>query len=185
MTRTAGGVEYELTRKTVKNLNLRVRADGTVHVSAPRRTPLSEVDGFVAGRAAWIARARERLAAHAGEAEAAREAYTDAECLEAFTEVSDRIYPLFARLLPEKPELPGAVDEEPLGGVLPGEEPHHHQQAADGKAACGPVEYVVLHEYVHFLHPDHQAGFPRGDGEMDARLQGTAQTAENVRIWMK
>lgn len=45
MTRTAGGVEYELTRKTVKNLNLRVRADGTVHVSAPRRTPLSEVDG--------------------------------------------------------------------------------------------------------------------------------------------
>ena len=29
MTRTAGGVEYELTRKAVKNLNLRVRADGT------------------------------------------------------------------------------------------------------------------------------------------------------------
>lgn len=46
MTRTAGGVEYELTRKAVKNLNLRVRADGTVHVSAPRRTPLSEVDGL-------------------------------------------------------------------------------------------------------------------------------------------
>ena len=33
MTRTAGGVEYELTRKAVKNLNLRVRADGTVRTS--------------------------------------------------------------------------------------------------------------------------------------------------------
>lgn len=69
----------------------------------PGARPLSEVDGFVAGRAAWIARARERLAAHAGEAEAAREAYTDAECLEAFTEVSDRIYPLFARLRRKSP----------------------------------------------------------------------------------
>ena len=35
--RTAGGVEYELTRKRVRNINLRVRADGTVAVSAPRK----------------------------------------------------------------------------------------------------------------------------------------------------
>ena len=28
--RTAGGVRYELTRKKVKNLNIRVREDGTV-----------------------------------------------------------------------------------------------------------------------------------------------------------
>ena len=28
--RTAGGIRYELTRKKVKNLNIRVREDGTV-----------------------------------------------------------------------------------------------------------------------------------------------------------
>ncbi len=33
--RTAGGIQYELTRKRVKNLNIRVREDGTVAVSIP------------------------------------------------------------------------------------------------------------------------------------------------------
>ena len=36
--RTAGGIQYELTRKRVKNLNIRVREDGTVAVSIPLRT---------------------------------------------------------------------------------------------------------------------------------------------------
>ena len=35
--RIAGGVEYELTRRRVRNLNIRVRTDGSVAVSAPRR----------------------------------------------------------------------------------------------------------------------------------------------------
>ena len=48
--RIAGGVEYELTRRRVRNLNIRVRTDGSVAVSAPRRVPLSSVDAFVAAR---------------------------------------------------------------------------------------------------------------------------------------
>lgn len=184
MTRTAGGVEYELTRKAVKNLNLRVRADGTVHVSAPRRTPLSEVDGFVAGRAAWIARARERLAAHAGEAEAAREAYTDAECLEAFTEVSDRIYPLFARLLPEKPELRVRWMKSRWGVCCPAKNRITLNKQLMGKPrAAGGIRGAARIRALPAPRPP--GGVPRGDGKMDARLQGTAQTAENVRIWMK
>ena len=38
--RKAGGVTFTLTRRRVKNLNLRVRLDGSVAVSAPMRTPL-------------------------------------------------------------------------------------------------------------------------------------------------
>ena len=34
-------LEYEFSRKRVKNLNLRVRSDGTVAVSAPLRMPTS------------------------------------------------------------------------------------------------------------------------------------------------
>ena len=36
----------------VRNLNLRVRADGSVAVSAPARVPLAAVDAFVAAHAA-------------------------------------------------------------------------------------------------------------------------------------
>ena len=39
--RAAGGVRYEFKRKRVKNINLRVRADGSVAVSAPLGAPLA------------------------------------------------------------------------------------------------------------------------------------------------
>ena len=62
--RIAGGVEYELTRRRVRNLNIRVRTDGSVAVSAPRRVPLSSVDAFVAAHAGWVAAAQGRMAVH-------------------------------------------------------------------------------------------------------------------------
>ena len=65
-TRTAGGVCYTLIRKAVKNLNLRVRPDGSVAVSAPKRVPAVAVDAFVLRHAELIAGARERLAARPG-----------------------------------------------------------------------------------------------------------------------
>ena len=65
-TRTAGGICYTLTRKAVKNLSLRVRSDGSVAVSAPKRVPAVAVDAFVLRHAGLIAGARERLAARPG-----------------------------------------------------------------------------------------------------------------------
>ena len=58
--RTAGGIRYELTRKRVKNLNIRVREDGTVAVSIPLRTSAEAADRFVAARAAWVQQAQAR-----------------------------------------------------------------------------------------------------------------------------
>ena len=55
--RTAGGIQYELTRKRVKNLNIRVREDGTVAVSIPLRTSAEAADRFVAARADWVQQA--------------------------------------------------------------------------------------------------------------------------------
>ena len=59
---------YELERKSVKNLNLRIRRDGTVHLSIPRRTTLTAAEAFLTEREAWIlqaiARVEKRAAAH-------------------------------------------------------------------------------------------------------------------------
>ena len=56
-----GPIEYLLTVKAVKNLNLRLRPDGTVAVSLPRRAPKSAADAFVRSRAEWIFRHRQGL----------------------------------------------------------------------------------------------------------------------------
>ena len=49
---------YTLTRKSIKNINLRVQKDGSVTVSAPTRVPLSRIEAFVLSQADFIARAR-------------------------------------------------------------------------------------------------------------------------------
>ena len=52
---------YTLTRKRVKNYNLRVKEDGTLHVSAPITAPIGRIEAFLTGHAAHIDRARDRL----------------------------------------------------------------------------------------------------------------------------
>ena len=42
-----GVISYQLTRKKVKNVNLRIRPDGTVLVSANCRVPVSFIDDFI------------------------------------------------------------------------------------------------------------------------------------------
>ena len=56
------GLRVAVTRKRVKNLNLRVTPpDGDVHLSVPYGTPRSAIDALVRGRLPWIARHRTRL----------------------------------------------------------------------------------------------------------------------------
>lgn len=59
-------IVYELTRKTVKNVNLRIRPDGSVAVSANRRVTLSFLDDFVRSKTEFIHAAKERCKERAG-----------------------------------------------------------------------------------------------------------------------
>ena len=59
-------ISYQLERKAVKNLNLRVREDGSVYASAPRRVSAAEIDAFVASRGAFILQAVARRRSGSG-----------------------------------------------------------------------------------------------------------------------
>ena len=61
---TSAGIEFELTRKRVKNINLRIHPpDGRVTVSAPLRTSEARIAAFVAAKADWIRHHQARIAA--------------------------------------------------------------------------------------------------------------------------
>ena len=49
-----GEINYCLERKTVKNLNLRIRKDGNVFVSANNDVPLEEIDEFVRSKSDYV-----------------------------------------------------------------------------------------------------------------------------------
>ena len=53
---TAGDrkITYELTRKKVKNINLKIKPDGTVHVSASTAVTIAVIERFIRERADFI-----------------------------------------------------------------------------------------------------------------------------------
>lgn len=62
-------IVYELTRKPVKNVNLRIRPDGSVAVSANRRVTLAFLDDFVRSKEEFIRAAKQRCKERARDAQ--------------------------------------------------------------------------------------------------------------------
>ena len=98
-------ITFTLERKAVKNLNLRIRADGSVYISASPRVPVGVIDDFVRANGARICTAMARFAEAARQAPPPRQ-YEDGELL-----------PLLGQTLPLRlaAGAPGAVQD---GGEL-------------------------------------------------------------------
>lgn len=60
-----GEIRYVLERKAVKNINLRVRRDGSVYVSAAPSVPEERINSFVSSNASFIRKAREKFSRRA------------------------------------------------------------------------------------------------------------------------
>ena len=148
-----GPIPYRLTRKRVKNWNLRVR-EGEVLLSVPLRVGDGQADAFIRSRADWIARALARQQ----RPRRPLEELPRAECRVRLERAVERVWPLAAPLGVARPELRLRRMRSQWGNC-------HYRQGYitlnTALAAC-PEElqdYVALHELVHFLHPDHGPGF--------------------------
>ncbi|MCL2107127.1 MAG: M48 family metallopeptidase [Oscillospiraceae bacterium] len=201
-------IAYTLERKPVKNINLRVRRDGTVAVSANRAVPVAVIEGFLRDKASFIEKALARV--HALAAHTRERGYEDGEifyclgdplrlrvlrgekndcyragaalillakspedpalrkrlvfrwsdelCREVFGEVSARIYRLMRPYGVEPPELRLREMKSRWGSCQPRQGVITlNRRLIESPMAC--IEYVVLHEYVHLLHPDHSKRF--------------------------
>ena len=54
LTTPYGEIVYEYTPKQVRNLNLRLRSDGSIRVSAPHGTPMTQIEAFLLQHAARV-----------------------------------------------------------------------------------------------------------------------------------
>lgn len=149
-----GTVSYTLTRKRVKNWNLRVR-EGQVFLSVPLRVSETQADAFIQSRVDWILRTLER------QRQADKlplEQLPRPECMRRLRLAVERVYPLAAALGVTRPKLRLRSMKSQWGNC-------HYRQGYitlnTALAAC-PEElqdYVALHELVHFLHPNHGPDF--------------------------
>lgn len=213
-------IRYELTRKSVKYVNLRIDAAGNVKVSAPRRVPIADIEGFMRQKQELIVTAvgrgqenSRRQQEQGPRAQKPERQYVDGEYLtilgkkravrvleavqgktECIELGEDTIYfrvrnPQDTRhkeLLYEKwlkayqnsvyGELCHQVHEQfgPWGVAYPvikirrmtsrwgSCQPYKNVVTLNSRLIETPVcciEYVVMHEFCHFIHPDHSKAF--------------------------
>lgn len=155
--RSAGGIQYELYRKKIKQLHLRVRDNGTVMVSIPLRTSLEQADAFVEKNAQWIRDTRQEVMAKAARNNAD---LPDKEtALAYFTAMSDQVYPAFAGVLGgQKPVLKVRSMTSRWGVCCPGKRQITLALQLYNQPPAAQI-YVVVHEYCHFLQLNHSPAF--------------------------
>ncbi len=166
-----GPVEYTLSWKAVKSINLRVNRQGEVSVSLPLRLPAARADAFVREKAAWLARVwlKQKQQAESqkdnpdpGEAWnglTAKERKARAQaCLPLFEEVCRRWLPCCQSWHVPRPQIRVRLMKSRWGSC-------HHKKGiitlnamlAQVPLAC--LEYVVVHELAHFVVPNHSQSF--------------------------
>lgn len=151
-----GALDYMLERKRVKNLNLRLRADGTVYLSVPVRCTLQQADAFVCMKSGWIAAHVERMLKRNRTSllpELDREG-----CAAMFREDLEQVLPLVSSFGVSRPVIKVRKMKSQWGNC------HWAQGYITLNLALHRCpehlrRYVVLHELVHFLHHDHGSGF--------------------------
>ena len=155
--RSVAGIQYELVRKQVQKMRLRVRENGTVLVSAPTRTSLERADRFVADNAQWI---RDTRAATLAKRAKDNANLPDKDtALAYFTVMSDKVYPAFAGVLGgQKPVLKIRSMTSCWGVCCPGKHRITLALQLYNQPPAAQI-YVVVHEYCHFLHLDHSPAF--------------------------
>ena len=155
--RYAGGIWYEVSRCKVKKLNLRVRRDGSVAVSIPMRTDFAQADRFVTEQAQWIAEAQARQKARTERQNA--DLPSKEVALAHFTALSDVVYPAFAQVLGgQKPTIKVRSMVSRWGVCAMSKRQITFALQLYNMPPAAQI-YVVVHEYCHFLQPNHSPAF--------------------------
>jgi len=154
------GLEVFLTRKRIRNINMRIKdPDGRIVVSAPYLTPESEVIRFIRSRRNWIDKSRaaiiERAAAYP---EPENRAEKEARRRDLKRRIAER--------LPYIEEVTGlrcsgwtVRDMKSRWGSCNTATKHINLSLMLALRSDTELDYVILHELVHTVVPDHGKRF--------------------------
>ena len=202
-------VQYDLQRKKVKNINIRVKKDLTVHVSADSRVPLAYIEDLLRQKADFILSAlgkyesslrtltsqptfndgnvltvlghQKPLRVLQGKQNGVKDdgdyilltvkdtentelkrktlqKHLDILCEATISRLCQAIYPDFSVVCPQYPEIRFRHMKSRWGScqykkmILT-----FNYALIHASEEC--IEYVVYHEFTHFIHPNHSADF--------------------------
>ena len=199
-------ISYEWIRKKVKNINLRIRGDGTVTVSSPHAISQEQIEAFMIEKSSFLVHAIDSVEKHLRSlpppptfAEGERiflfgnpmtlrfsnlagskimeehdtlilspeeneekikqklRIYAEKKLSETVIALCEKIYPLFPEI-ERFPEIRFRLMKATWGNCRPGK----RILTFNTRLACYSlpcIEYIILHEFTHFLVPNHSAAF--------------------------
>lgn len=168
-------VDYEFERKSVKNVNLRIRRDGSIYVSANRWVSEKAIEDFIIEKSDFVLRALERCRKRAEDAklqemQGAEEVHSPADsdmnqrlwdparARAVIIPIVREVYPMFEKHGVPFPEIKFRKMTRTWGVCrLTAKTITFNTKLASVpyKAAV----YVVIHEFTHFLEPNHSKRF--------------------------
>lgn len=205
-------IEYKLTRKSVKNINLRIKPDGKVYVSANNRVPTDYIDNFVKEKQDFIIAALNDYKEKQKDSLILAKEYVDGETfkvlardlklkviediresvtsdetnlilrikiknindkkhkealinkwirelvIETFQELCDEAFLVFKKYGVEYPTIKIRDMTSRWGSCRP----RKGSITLNSRLIEAPrksIEYVVFHEFAHFIHPNHSKDF--------------------------
>lgn len=167
----AGSIPVEVERKRVRRLNLRVRADGSAHLSVPWRCPLAEAQRFLDAHEAWLrAHVSRRTERSAGTGDGRVPLWGELAALPAGTD-PDELYraELASRLPAVAARMEAIVGAHASAWQLRAMStrwgsctPSTGRIRINVRLAAYPptcLDYVVAHELTHLLEPSHNGRF--------------------------
>ena len=140
--------------KKVKNVNMRIKPDGTVSVSANSRVPQKLIDDFVLSKADFIFGALEKYNANYEP----KQYFTELQLKDFILQFCKIVYPYYEKYGVKYPVIKFRKMTSRWGscnstkGILT-----FNTQLMYAPPKC--VEYVVWHEFTHFLQANHSRLF--------------------------
>ncbi len=202
-------IEYLLTRKQVKNINIRIKSDGKIYISAGSKVSLKRIDEIIKSKQSFIMNALEKFEKAPKDIDSPK-LYIDGEHFnilgksvplkideckeesvttdgviillkvkdkenqkrkenlinnwlkqmqaETFNQISQEIYPIFEKYNVEFPTIKIKTMKSQWGscqlskGIIT-----LNSKLIEYPKSC--IEYVILHEFAHFIHPNHSKQF--------------------------
>lgn len=147
-------IQYNLIYKNVKNINLRIKPDGSLSVSANRYVSENMVDDFLKSKATFILGVLEKFE-NSGEN---TQYFSDKEIKNIILNICDKVYPYYREKGIDYPTIKFRKMTSRWGSC------HTKKRTLtfNTNLMYAPIhctEYVVHHEFTHFIVPNHSQKF--------------------------
>lgn len=149
--------EYNLIRKNVKNINLRIDASGKITVSANKTVSINFIESVLRSKSNFIFNAINKVESKSKQPP--RKIMAEKELINFINEFCQKVYPYYKNKISINfPAIKFKKMKTRWGSCCPSKEIlTFNTNLVYSSIDC--IEYVIHHEFTHFIHPNHSPLF--------------------------